>query len=305
MAPPFVWELRPEVFANLPLPRWYSLIFAAGFALGYVIFRSLARREGRPVELLDSLLLYVVTGTIVGMRLAHCLLYEPSYYLAHPLQIPMTWKGGYASHGGFAGVIIALALFARKHREMTFSWLLDRIAIVAILGAAFIRVGNFFNSEMIGRPANGLPWAVVFANIDQVPRHPAQLYEAAGYLAIFGLAWVLYRRTEISAHPGQLVGTVIVLGFAWRFFCEFFKEIQVGFEAEMVLNMGQLLSVPFVIAGVLLALGLPIRAIMTRASGMVQKPLTVALVFFVVASLKPSRAYEAAKARITPPAQTK
>jgi prolipoprotein diacylglyceryl transferase len=249
-----VWDIRPEVFSFLPLPRWYSLLFAAGIVFGYLIFRNILKREGKPLEMLDSLLMHIVLGMMIGMRLGHCFFYQPDYYLAHPLEIPMIWKGGYASHGGFAGVLIALALFVRKHKDATFLWLADRVTIIAMLAAGFIRVGNFFNSEMIGHPTDA-PWAVVFAQIDQVPRHPAQLYEAVGYFAVSGITWLLYVKGDAVKVRGRLLGVGMVLGFAWRFFCEFFKEDQVPFEQGMTLNMGQLLSLPFILLGAALIAG--------------------------------------------------
>jgi prolipoprotein diacylglyceryl transferase len=251
----FVWDIRPEVFSFSPLPRWYSLIFASGIVGGYAVIRKMFIREGKSLEILDSLLVYVVVGMMAGMRLGHCLFYQPDYYFAHPLEIPMIWKGGYASHGGFAGVIIALALFARKHRELSMLWLLDRVSTISMFTAGCIRVGNFFNSEMIGHEFHGA-WAVVFAQIDALPRHPAQLYEAVGYFAIFLISWALYYKTDIATKPGRLIGINMFGGFFWRFLCEFFKEDQVPFEQGMTLNMGQLLSIPFVLIGLGLALGL-------------------------------------------------
>jgi len=251
---PFIWDIRPEIFSFMPLPRWYSLIFAAGMIGGYMMMRAVFKRENKPVELLDSLLVYIVFGTMIGMRLGHCFFYQPDYYLSHPWHIPMIWEGGYASHGGFLGVIIALWLFVRKYGNMTFLWLADRIAFASMFAGGCIRVGNFFNSEMIGHPAT-VPWAVVFKRIDMVPRHPAQLYESVGYFAVCGLGWLAYRYTKTAALPGRLLGLIMIGGFGWRFFCEFFKEDQVAFEAGMKFNMGQLLSIPFIILGVFLVFG--------------------------------------------------
>jgi prolipoprotein diacylglyceryl transferase len=254
VAEPLHWNLRPEVFSFSPLPRWYSLLFAMGIIGGYAIIRKMFIRESKPVEILDSLLVYVVVGMMLGMRLGHVLFYQPDYYAEHLLEIPMIWKGGYASHGGFLGVIIALLLFARKYRDLSFLWLADRVAVISLFTACCIRLGNFCNSEMIGRQAEGLSWAVVFEQIDLVPRHPAQLYEAIGYILLCGISLLLYYKTKITASNGRLLGFIVASGFAWRFFCEFFKEDQVPFEAGMTLNMGQWLSVPFIIGGTLLML---------------------------------------------------
>lgn len=255
MSGPIVWNIRPEVFSFSPLPRWYSLVFAIGIGGAWAIMRSMFRREGKPLELIDSLLIYTVVGMMVGMRLGHVLFYQPDYYFQpeHLIEIPMIWKGGYASHGGFAGVIVSLWLFARKHRETSMLWLMDHMAVVSMFTAGCIRVGNFFNSEMIGHAAT-VPWAIVFQQIDNIPRHPAQLYEAIGYFAICGIFWLIYSRSRIAEAPGQLAGWIIVCGFGWRFLCEFFKEDQVGFEQGMTLNMGQLLSLPFMAIGLLMAL---------------------------------------------------
>ena len=243
-----VWDLNPQVFTALPLPRWYGLWFAGGFAGGFFLLRSIFVRDGKEPARLDKLLTYVVLGTIIGMRLGHCLLYDPMHYLKAPLEILMVWQGGYASHGGFAGVLAAIWLYTRKDPEHGGWWLADRLCIAAMLAAGSIRIGNFFNSEMIGHPSNG-PWAVVFKQIDEIPRHPTQLYEAVGYLTISALGYVLYRQGRFTQTPGRLCGLIMILGFGWRTFTEFFKEDQVSFEAGMLLNMGQLLSVPFLLVG--------------------------------------------------------
>lgn len=255
MAAPYVWNLQPEVFSFSPLPRWYSLLFASGIVGGYAILRKIFIREGRPLELLDSLLMYGVVGMMVGMRLGHVMFYQPDYYIDHLIEVPMIWKGGYASHGGFLGVIIALLLFVRKKPDMTFFWLADRVSITCLFAAGFIRLGNFANSEIIGRPTgDSVPWAVIFSQVDQIPRHPAQLYEALGYFVLCALSLLLYYRTRLLEQAGRLVGLVIATGFVWRFFCEFFKEDQVPFEAGLTLNMGQILSIPFIIFATALAL---------------------------------------------------
>jgi prolipoprotein diacylglyceryl transferase len=250
----FVWNVRPEVFSFSPLPRWYGLIFASGFAGGFFMVKRMFERDGKGADLLDSLLTYIVLGTVIGMRLGHCLLYQPEIYLRDPIRILKIWEGGFASHGGFLGVIIALVLFARKH-GMTFAWLADRVSVASMFGAGAIRVGNFFNSEMVGPPTDQ-PWGVIFAQIDSVPRHPAQLYEAFGYFTISFVGYWLYKNTRITARQGRLLGVTMIAGFGWRFICEFLKEDQVAFEADMLLNMGQLLSLPFIVLGILFALGL-------------------------------------------------
>jgi len=247
-----VWNVDPEIFSLGPFrPRWYGLLFALGFAVGYQIMVQVYRREGRPLENLSSLLLYLLLGTIIGARLGHTLLYQPDYYLARPWEILMIWQGGLASHGGFAGVLIAIYLYLKRYRDMSFLELADRLTIPALLVAAMIRTGNFFNSEILGAPSN-LPWAIVFARVDAVPRHPAMLYEAGAYFLAFCILYIAYWQTTIVQFPGRIFGTTLAACFLARFLIEFVKENQVPFEQGMPLNMGQLLSIPFIAAGLFL-----------------------------------------------------
>jgi prolipoprotein diacylglyceryl transferase len=192
---------------------------------------------------------------VVGARLGHCLLYEPTEYLHDPIRILKIWEGGLASHGGFTGVIIALILFCRKNPDIKFFWLADRMTVPAMLTAGFIRIGNFFNSEIIGH-ATDVPWAIVFKKVDLVPRHPSQIYEAIGYLMIALIQYLAYRLSHRQPKEGSLFGLALILGFGFRLFIERFKENQVAFEDGMVLNMGQLLSIPFILAGVMFLLGM-------------------------------------------------
>ena len=247
-----VWDLDPEIFHLGPIHiRWYGLFFALGFLFGYQIMVQFYRREKRNLDNLSDLLLYLIVGTLTGARLAHVVLYQPDYYLAHPWEIFMIWQGGLASHGGFTGVLIALYLYLKKHRDMSFLELADRLTIPCLLAAALIRVGNFFNSEIIGTPST-LPWAVVFARIDNVPRHPAMLYEAAAYFLFFCVLYFAYWNTTIMQFPGRVFGIALTAASLARFMIEFVKESQVPFERGMLLNMGQLLSIPFMLAGVYL-----------------------------------------------------
>jgi prolipoprotein diacylglyceryl transferase len=190
-------------------------------------------------------------GTVIGARLGHVLFYQLGDYLAHPWEIFMIWKGGLGSHGGFAGVLIALYLYLKKHRDMSFLELADRLAIPCLLAAALIRVGNFFNSEIIGTPSD-LPWVVVFARVDDMPRHPAMLYEALAYLLVFSVSYFAYWKTTIIQFPGRVFGMALAICFLARFMIEFVKENQVPFEQSLPLNMGQLLSIPFIVAGIYL-----------------------------------------------------
>jgi len=252
----FVWDFSPEIFKIGSFgPRYYGLMFAIGFMVGYSITQKIFLREGRPEEDLSSLLFHIMVGTIVGARVGHCLFYEPEYYLSHPLEILFVWRGGLASHGGTIGVLLALWLYRRKHLDQGYIWLADRLAIGTAFTAACIRVGNFFNSEILGKPTD-VPWAIIFAaNNDNIPRHPAMLYEAGAYLILFFIMLWMYWKTNAGEIRGRLIGLMLAWIFAARFVIEFFKENQVPFENGMPLNMGQLLSIPFVIIGILLYTG--------------------------------------------------
>jgi prolipoprotein diacylglyceryl transferase len=250
-----IWDVDREIVSFGPIAlRWYSMLFALGIILGYLIVQEMFKKEGKPQALLDSLLFHVVVGTVVGARLGHCLLYEPSEYLHDPIRILKIWEGGLASHGGFTGVIIALILFCRKNPDIKFFWLADRMTVPCMLTAGFIRIGNFFNSEIIGHVTD-VPWAIVFKKVDLVPRHPSQIYEAIGYLTIALIQYLAYRLSHRQPKEGSLFGLALILGFGFRLFIERFKENQVAFEDDMFLNMGQLLSVPFIIAGILFLFG--------------------------------------------------
>ncbi len=244
-----IWDFQPEIFKlGSFAPRWYGLMFAIGFMVGYSVMAKIFVKEGRNEEDLSSLLFHVMLGTIIGARLGHCLFYEPEYYLSHPLEMLFVWKGGLASHGGTLGVIIAVWLYKRHHTDQGYVWLADRLSIAIAFTAGCIRVGNFFNSEILGKPSD-LPWAIVFKTVGEtVPRHPAMLYESVSYFILSGLLYWLYKKTEGKVR-GQMIGLMFVWIFTARFFIEFVKENQVPFENELPLNMGQILSVPFIILG--------------------------------------------------------
>jgi phosphatidylglycerol:prolipoprotein diacylglycerol transferase len=246
-----VWNIDPTLWDLGPLAiRWYGVWFAIGVLLASQLGRRMLEPDGVTRQQVDRLVGYIIVGTVVGARLGHCLLYEPGFYLAHPLQILFVWRGGLASHGGVVGILIATWLFARRTR-WRYLWLADRIAVVAPIAAACIRVGNFFNSEIIGHPTT-VPWAITFLRVDGQPRHPAQLYEAAFYLMTQFMVLALYRRTPIAKRPGALLGTILIVIFAFRFLVEFVKEPQTPFEARLWLDMGQLLSIPAIAAGAFL-----------------------------------------------------
>jgi len=251
---PILVQLGPVVL------RWYGLLFALGFLLSFQIVRSAFRREGRPVEDVETLLVWCIVGTSVGARLVHCLAYEPDRYLADPLSILRVWEGGLASHGGMLGIVTALWLHSRRRPDQPFLWLLDRVAIAAAIAGTLVRCGNFMNSEILGTPTQ-VPWAVVFHRIDHVPRHPAQLYEAAAYLAVFALLFALYRRLGPRTPQGLLVGLFLVLVFVARIAIETVKVRQEDFGKDMPFTMGQALSVVPVAIG----LWLVVRALRRAA----------------------------------------
>jgi phosphatidylglycerol:prolipoprotein diacylglycerol transferase len=243
------WSVSPEIFHLGPVSvRWYGLLFAMAFVAGYAIFTWVFKKEGKPKEDLEQLAVYMIFGTVIGARLGHCLFYNPEFYLLHPIEILKVWEGGLASHGAAIGILIALYLFSKKKKGYTMLWTLDRIVIVVALGGSFIRLGNLFNSEIIGKPAD-VPWAFIFTSVDNVPRHPTQIYESLAYLIVFLILIFIYTKGIEKNKRGLLFGLFLVLVFTFRFFVEFLKEDQSAFEAGMVLNMGQLLSIPFVIAG--------------------------------------------------------
>jgi len=200
-------------------------------------------------DVLDRLTIYMAIGTIVGARLGHCLFYEPAYYLSNPLLILKVWEGGLASHGAAIGILVALYLLSRKVKK-PYLWILDRVVIVIALAGLCIRMGNLMNSEIYGIETN-LPWGFIFARENEtVAKHPTQIYEGLSYLVIFFILYFIYRKNTKNLKTGYIFGLFLILLFSVRFIIEFIKEPQVGFEANMALNMGQLLSIPFILAGI-------------------------------------------------------
>ena len=249
------WDCSPDLINLGPVTiRWYGVLFALAFFLGYLIMRRIFRREKKPEDDVGTLLLYILVGTLIGARLAHCFFYDPAYYLSRPGEIIQIWRGGLASHGALIGIIAALYFYSRKHPHQPFLWLLDRLAIVGALGGALIRLGNFFNSEIIGTPSR-LPWSVIFPRAmdgDLKLRHPAMLYEAAAYFLIFLFLLLIYKKQGDQVPPGELIGLLLITVFTSRFFIEFVKIRQAAYQLPLPLSVGQLLSIPAVIAGVIL-----------------------------------------------------
>lgn len=256
------WNVNPEIFPDVLPVRWYGLLFMSGFVFGYYILERIFKKEGKPIEWLDSLSIYVGIGTILGARLGHCLFYQPDYYLTNPLEILKIWEGGLASHGAVIGILIANYLYGKKFKGTGFMWVTDRLVIVVALAATLIRLGNLMNSEIIGAPTD-LPWGFVFQRLgEDFARHPSQLYEALFYLISFAVLFLAYWKKDAGKFGGRLFGIFLILIFGFRFFIEFIKDVQVEFEKNMDLNMGQLLSIPLVLIGI----GLVIRSYKLKAS---------------------------------------
>ncbi len=245
-----IWNVNPNILelGSIQL-RWYGLLFVGSFFLGLMILNWIYKREKKDPAVLDNLLIYIMVGAVVGSRLVHCFFYEPDYYLSHPLEILAVWKGGLASHGGLAGVLIALYVFSKRYNE-SYTWLLSRITIPGALTAAFVRFGNLFNSEILGTPSD-LPWAIIFQRVDMIPRHPVQLYEAFAYLALFALLIAIYRKVTPAFATKILPGTFLVILFTARFFIEYAKTRQAAYATDLPFSTGQMLSVPFIIVGII------------------------------------------------------
>jgi prolipoprotein diacylglyceryl transferase len=234
-------------------------MFVLGFILSYQILNYYFKAEKISHDTLDSLTIYVIIGSVVGARLGHCLFYDFDYYSRHLLEIflPVQTEPhfqfigyqGLASHGGAFGILSAISIFCYR-KKISVLWTLDKLALVTPLAGCCIRLGNLMNSEILGKPTS-ISWAFIFDREDQLPRHPAQLYEALSYLVIFIVLNILYRKGR--RQPGYILGIFLTLLFSVRFFLEYMKDDQSAFEKDMFLNMGQILSIPFVIVGIILA----------------------------------------------------
>jgi prolipoprotein diacylglyceryl transferase len=247
------WNANPEIFNIGPLSvRWYGLLFASGLLIGYYIGEWMLKSEKVPQKWIESLFFYIIIATVVGARLGHVFFYGWDYYSQHPAEIIKVWHGGLASHGGALGIMIALYIHSKVVTKRSMVWALDRIVVPTALVAAFIRTGNLMNSEIYG-VETALPWGFIFErNEETIAKHPTQIYEALAYILSFIFLMFLYKKTNSKNRPGLLLGVFFILIFASRFFIEFIKEDQEAFEATMQLNMGQWLSVPFVLFGIFL-----------------------------------------------------
>ena len=267
------WDVDPWLirFSDSFGIRWYGVLFACAFLFGYIIFnRVFFKKEGLSTEKLDQLTLYIALGTVIGARLGHCLFYDASYYLSHPFEILQIWKGGLASHGASIGILVALYLYIRKNK-MSFLWLIDRIGVVTALGGFFIRLGNLMNSEIYGHPTT-LPWGFRFMRDNKtftdphtgeilgknLACHPTQLYEAFSYLLLFFVLFYVIQKYGEKLKEGVIFGWFLIVLFTSRFLIEFLKFEQSEFELNMIykfhINMGQALSIPFIILGIAILL---------------------------------------------------
>jgi len=229
--------------------RMYGLMFATAFLLGYLIERGILLRAGRTEEEIERLLTYILIGTVVGARLGHVLFYDPVYYLTHPINIIQIWEGGLASHGAAIGILLAFYFYLKKTPGMSYLWVADRIVIVVALGGALVRIGNFFNSEIVGRAAE-VPWAVIFTGIDQIPRHPTMLYESLLYLFLFAILWYIFKKYKEHPPEGYIFGVFLIILFGGRSLLEVTKVHQAAFAQDWSVTMGQLLSIPFIGTGI-------------------------------------------------------
>lgn len=261
------WNPDAEVFRLGGFAvRWYSMCWLVGLAIAYFLVRKLYKEQKVKDGLFDPLFIYCFIGILLGARLGHCVFYEPEYWLSSPqhvfeIFVPIrfmsdgSWKftgyEGLASHGGTIGLTIALIIYwlrVRKH-GLGIWQILDNIAIATPITACFIRLGNLVNSEIVGKVTD-VPWAFIFERVDMLPRHPGQLYEAIAYAIFFPIGWYLYRKHPERVGTGFFFGLCLTLIFTFRFFIEYTKDIQVAKEAGMFLNIGQMLSIPFVLIGI-------------------------------------------------------
>ena len=262
------WNVDPELFSIGSLTvRWYGLLWAIGIWLALVVVQKLYKNEKLPDVWIDKLFIYTVIGTIVGARLGHCFFYEwkpltepvgflgitfnyGNHYLSHPWELLYVWRGGLASHGGAIGILISTYLYNKNISKKGFIWVLDRLVIGAALTGAAIRLGNLMNSEIYGS-ATSLPWGFIFVRDGQTePMHPTQIYEMLYCLVTFGIIWWLYWKKQAFKKTGLIFGVFLIGIFGTRFLLEFIKLNQEAFESGMLLNMGQVLSIPFIIWGI-------------------------------------------------------
>ncbi len=258
----FIWNPSEGIDLGFFTIRYYSLMFVVAFSLGWFITKKIFNNEGQTPDKMDILFIYVVIATLIGARLGHVIFYQPELFSQDFVSVFLPFRTvpefkftgfyGLASHGAAIGIIIAMVIYSKKIIKKPLLWVLDRIVIAIASGAIFVRIGNFINSEIIGKATNS-DYGVVFKQLgEDFPRHPAQLYESFGYIFVFLILWYLYWKTNKSKQMGYLLGAFLVLLWTVRFIVEFVKEVQVDERADWALNTGQWLSIPFILAGILL-----------------------------------------------------
>jgi len=270
------WDVSPEMFSvgSLTL-RYYGFLFVTGFIIGYFILKRHFRIEGVSPDEVDNLTMFSFVVAVLAARFGHVFFYEPAYYLANPSKILRVWEGGVASHGAVIGLLIFLWFYARKKR-WKFLWILDRLTIPGALTAALVRIGNLMNSEIYGHLTD-VSWGFRFVRssdyvsmaetmfqkpIAEIPAaslpgmHPTQIYEAIAYVLVFAVLLMIYKRKKKETPAGLLTSWFLIMLFGFRFLIEFMKEVQVSFEQDMLINMGQILSIPFVLTGIILLLNM-------------------------------------------------
>lgn len=249
------WNFNPDIFHLGDRPvRWYGLMFAIGFIFGLKMVEMMFKHEKENMKWIESLLYFILGGTIIGARLGHVFFYGWEYYSQHPIEILYVWQGGLASHGGVVGIFIALLIHSAIYTKRNVFWTIDRVVIPTAIVAMLIRLGNLFNSEIYGI-ATTLPWGFIFERNGEITaKHPTQIYEALAYLITFFVVNYMYWKTNAKSKTGLISGVFFIMVFTARFLIEFIKEDQEAFEAGMALNMGQLLSIPVVAVGIFLVI---------------------------------------------------
>ncbi len=255
------WEVSPVIFSLGPISvRWYGLFWALSFYIGYELLATIFKKENVGQKELDSLLIHIAIGSVLGARLGHCFFYDFDYYIANPIEVLYIWQGGLASHGGAIGILLAMLRFYKRKSSKSFFWTVDRMLIPVALAAFFIRMGNMMNHEIYGYETS-LPWGFKFIDnlyawmegaepVFTSPRHPTGIYEGIGYLFVFfSMLWMYFKRMP-RLYEGFLTGYFLIILFTWRFLVEYVKEVQSAFEEDLPINMGQILSIPMILMGI-------------------------------------------------------
>lgn len=258
-----VWDVSPVIFniGSISI-RWYGVLFALAFVISYLLLKKMFEKENVSVYFLDKMTIYMFIGLLAGLRLGHCLFYEFSYYINNPIEMLLPIKNtaegckfigyqGLASHGGAIGLLVATFFFCRN-TKLPYLWVIDRLVIIVGFAGAAVRIGNLMNSEIYGFATN-LPWGFIFVRDGQtVPMHPTQIYEALSYIALGTFLFFYFMKKKTPPRQGFIFGIFLIVLFVARFFIEFLKNSQESWEDSMTLNMGQWLSVPFIIAGIII-----------------------------------------------------